>query len=389
MKGSGRGTGFGACYSRCSETSNGGFPDSSSDPIGRTVARVSIYGESGESWYGQEARIDGMPNTETKRAIETIDVEAARERLRGQVRVTPLEAFDSRDARVELRLKLECLQETNAFKARGAVNNIAKLSDDERARGVCATSSGNHGRALSWAAKNAGVKATIFMPANTYPNKIAACRELGAEVVLAETRAEAERLCGEAVGRGVRLVHPYKDAGTIEGAGTVGLELLEQWPQVDVVMVCTGGGGVVSGIALALARKTEGRVKVCGVEPVGSRNLGESIRQGEPVWLDTITTKVQGLCPPDTGPLNYAIVRDHVAHLAAVDDATIFAAQKELVQAGWTVEPAGAAALAGLRAGQLPGEWLEGRDASNPLRVACVVTGANPDPAQIEALLAH
>ncbi len=316
-----------------------------------------------------------------------IDVRAAALRLEGVVRTTALQPFPARDPRLELRLKLESQQETNSFKARGAWNQIAQLTPAERAAGVVTTSSGNHGRALAWAARRAGVRATIVMPAGTYPNKIEACRAEGAEVVLLPTREEAERECARRVAAGAVLVHPYKQARTIEGAGTVGLELAAQWPELEVALFPAGGGGLVAGSALALVSALGERVQVIGVEPEGAPNLTQSLEAGEVVPLARITTAVQGLCPLDTGELNLALAERYLSGTVLLSDEEIYAGQQVLVRAGLTVEPAGAAAFAAILHDALPPEMLAGRSAANPLRVACVLSGGNPDPAQIAALL--
>jgi len=309
----------------------------------------------------------------------------AAERVRGVVRRTPLIAFAQPDARVELRLKLENRQETGAFKARGAWNQIAQLSPAERAAGVVCTSSGNHGKALAWAARRAGVRATIVMPQNAYANKIAACRELGAEVVLCASRAACEDECARLVRAGRTLVHPYDALRTIQGAGTVGLELAEDWPALELVLVPVGGGGLVSGVSLALRQTLGTRVRVFGVEPRGAPSLTRGLAQGRPVEIE-VTSAVQGLTPPYSGQLNIDVCRTTLDGTLLVDDAQVFAAQARLVAAGETVEPAGSAACAALFEGLLPPALLAGRTASDPLRVACVVSGGNPDPAQLAAL---
>jgi threonine dehydratase len=320
-------------------------------------------------------------------AAESIRIAAAVPRLAGVVRRTPLERFDAGDARVELRCKLECLQEAGAFKARGAWNQVAQLTAAERAAGVVTTSSGNHGKALAWAAQRAGVRATVVMPSDAYPNKIQACRDFGAEVVLAPTRAEAERECAGRVKAGATLVHPYDAARTVEGAGTVALEIAEQWPEVEVVLVPVGGGGLVSGVALGIRQTLGRRVRVAGIEPEGAPSLTLGLARGEPVMLERIASKVQGLCPPYSGALNIAICAEHVDRVFTLSDAEILAAQRELVvRGGWVVEPAGAAGAALVLAGKLPSEWLAGRGAANPLRVCAVVSGGNPDPAQFASL---
>lgn len=317
-----------------------------------------------------------------------VDVEAAAERIAGVLEPTELRPFACDDARIELRLKLECLQETGSFKARGAWNQVSQLTDAARAAGVVATSSGNHGRAVAWAARRAGVKATIFMPANVYPNKLQACRDEEAEVVLCETRAEAEERCAARVAAGATLVHPYDAARTLEGAGTVGREIALQWPEVEVCYFPVGGGGLIAGSALAIHRRLGDEVAVIGVEPEGSPNLTRSLEAGRPVPIDPITTEVQGLCPIETGAINLALVERYVEGMVTLEDEEIFAAQRRLVASGLVVEPAGAATYAAVLAGAVPDELLEGRDASNPLRVVCVVSGANASPAQLKRLMA-
>jgi threonine dehydratase len=318
--------------------------------------------------------------------LARLDVRAAAGRLAGVVRETELVPFPSGDARIELRLKLECRQETNSFKARGAWNQIVQLTAAERARGVVTTSSGNHGRAVAWAARRAGVRATIVMPEGTYPNKVEACRAEGAEVVLLQTREAAEAECARRAAAGAVLVHPYKQARTIEGAGTVGLELARQWPELEVALFPTGGGGLVAGSALGLATELGERVQVIGVEPEGAPNLTQSLEAGEVVPLARISTKVQGLCPLDTGELNLALAERLLRGTILLSDEEIFAGQRELVRAGLVVEPAGAAAFAAVQHGALPPELLAGRTAAHPLRVAVVLSGGNPDPEQLAAL---
>jgi threonine dehydratase len=328
-----------------------------------------------------------VPRSSPSEALEAIRIAEAAERLRGVVRRTPLVPFDVGDERVELRLKLECLQETGSFKARGAWNQVAQLTPAERAAGVVTTSSGNHGKALAWAARRAGVRASVVMPADAYPNKIQACRELGAEVVLGRDRAEAEELCRARVAAGATLVHPYDAERTIQGAGTAGLEVAEDWPELDVLVVPVGGGGLIAGCALAMRQALGGRVAVVGVEPAGAPTMTRALERGEPVVLERIETRVQGLCPPAAGRLNTEICAALVHSVRTLPDGPIFAAQAELVRrGGWTVEPAGAAAVALVLERALPEELYEGRGPARPLRVAAVVSGGNPDPEQLAAV---
>lgn len=317
------------------------------------------------------------PSPHAATPIDISFVQAAA-RLEGVVRRTPLAPL--KHDRLDLRLKLECLQETGSFKARGAWNQIAQLTDDERRAGVVTTSSGNHGRALAWAAGRGGVPATICMPSDAYPNKIEACRELGAEVRLGATRPETDAICHELAAGGKTLIHPYDSLRTIEGAGTVGLELAEDWPDVDVVVVPIGGGGLISGTALALRERLGPRPVLLGVEPCGAATMTRALEAGHPVDLPEITTAVQGLCPLNVGVLNRQIAAANVDRVVLVDDESVFRAQALLVnQEGLVVEPAGAAALAAV----LFGDALEGLDLG---RVAVVVSGGNPAPEQLEAI---
>lgn len=309
-------------------------------------------------------------------------------RLVGVVRRTPLVPLACSDPRVELRGKLENRQETGSFKARGAWNNVSQLTDEQRAAGVVASSSGNHGKALAWAAERAGVRAVIVMPENAYPNKIQACRDHGAEVVLAPTREGAEDESRRLVESGLTLIHPYDAERTIQGAGTVGVEIAEDWPEVDVVVVCVGGGGLISGTSLALRQALGARVAILGAEPAGAPSLSRGVATGERCHLDEITTKVQGLCPVFSGQINVDVCRTTLDGIVLLSDEEIFAAQARLVALGEVVEPAGAAATALVDAGKLPEALFERAD-GRPLRVCVVVSGGNPDPAQLDAIRAQ
>jgi threonine dehydratase len=320
--------------------------------------------------------------------FDFIDFSAAARRIAAQVEKTPLMQLPCDDPRIDLRGKMENLQVTGAFKARGACNNIAKLSAEQRARGVVASSSGNHGRALAWAAQQAGVKATIVMPKDAYPNKIQACRDASAEVVLAEDRIDADVVTARLAAEGRVLIHPYDLAGTVEGAGTVGLEIAQEWPEVEVVVICVGGGGLSAGSSLALRRELGTGVRIFGAEPIGSPSMRDGLAAGEPVVLESITTKVQGLCPPQSGALNIAICSTTLNGVFTPDDLTIFAAQRRLVRSepGWRaqiVEPAGACAYSAVLSGMLPASLLAGRSAQDRLRVAVTISGGNPEPAQL------
>ena len=315
-----------------------------------------------------------------------IDSRGAHARVAEAVERTPIVRIPCHDPRIELLAKLENRQVQGAFKARGAWNNIAQLTDDERKRGVIATSSGNHGRALAWAAARAGVPATIVMPKDAYPNKIAACRELGAEVVLGETREEAEAICRERMSVGAVLIHPYDAERTVEGAGTVGVEIAQDCGGADVVVFPVGGGGLIAGSSLALRLELGGRPRILGAEPLGAPSMSLGLAADEGVVLDEITTEVQGLCPLSAGELNVAICLETLDGVGLLPDDAILAAQRRLVQLGEVVEPAGAASTALVDAGLIPEEWLAQKTEEDPLRVVVVVSGGNPAPDQLAAL---
>ena len=331
---------------------------------------------------------------EAPSTLRSLDFAAAAQRIEGTVKRTALVQLTSQlhpalaghpqaQARLgatELYFKLECLQETGSFKSRGAWNNISQLTDEERVRGVVTTSSGNHGRALSWAAARAGVPATICMPADAYPNKIQACRDLGATVRLGDTRPETDAICAQLAQEGAVLVHPYNALGTIEGAGTVGLEIAQDLPDVDLVIVPVGGGGLISGTALALRQELGDRVRIVGVEPKGAATLSRGLEAGAPVDIADIQTKVQGLCPLNVGALNIAAAQAAVDQVIELEDEHIFAAQALLVKhGGLVVEPAGAATLAAFLFTDLV-------DKLEPKKVALIVSGGNPAPEQLQAI---
>jgi threonine dehydratase len=306
---------------------------------------------------------------------------SVRERIRDWVRETPLVPFPAGDPRVDLRLKLECRQVTGAFKARGAAHHALCF---ERGRGLATCSSGTHAKAIAWAAAHRGLAARVHMPANSYPSKIEACRALGAEVVLSPTRVAAEEAYHHSVHEGWAGAPPYDSEITIAGQASVGLELLEQWPDVDVVFVQVGGGGLLAGVTLACAQDQRKERRVVGVEPEGAASLARALKTGVVEPLPQVTSQIQGLTPPGTGKLNYAIAREHGVQVDTLSDEAILRAQARLVrELGEDVEPAGAAAAARVFAG-LPDAWFAGRTA--PLRVAAIVSGANGHPHQLALL---
>jgi threonine dehydratase len=279
-----------------------------------------------------------------------------------------------------LFVKAESLQKTGSFKVRGAFNRIRMLSPAEREAGVIAVSAGNHAQALAFAAATEGVACTVVMPASASPSKAAATRAYGGNVVLHGDVFEAFAQMDELrAAHGYTLVHPFDDEGIIAGQGTVGLEILEDLPDVDAVIVPVGGGGLLSGVATAV-RALRPAAKVIGVEPEGAAGLGAALREGKVVRLDRISTVADGLAPPMTGERVLEHVRAYVDDVVTVTDAEIrealvaFAERARLV-----IEPSGAAGLAALLSRRL--------DLPAGARVVVVASGGNIDSQRLKEVL--
>jgi threonine dehydratase len=301
------------------------------------------------------------------------EIEAAAARIAFHVRRTPCldaepDLFGPAQA-VPVSLKLEFLQHAGSFKPRGAFNTL--LQGMVPAAGVAAASGGNHGAAVAYAASRLGYRATIFVPEIASPVKIARIRSFGAEVRVGGARyADALAACEAFIAAtGALSVHAYDAAPTIAGQGTLGLEWIADRPDLDTVLVAVGGGGLIAGIAAALA----GRVKVVGVEPEGSRCLHAALEAGHPVDVPVESVAADSLGARRTGDLVLAIARHHVDRIVLVPDAAIVAAQHRL----WdrlrvASEPGGAAAFAALAGGFYPPDAGE--------RVGVLLCGANVDP---------
>ena len=311
------------------------------------------------------------------------DIEHARDRIRGKVHVTPMMTATRLGARagVPLHLKCENFQKTGSFKVRGVLNKLAQLEPEQRERGVVTVSAGNHAQALAWAARAAGVRATVVMSTVASRTKIDASRGYGADVVLhgatnLDAFAKARALEAE---RGLTFVHPFDDDAVIAGAGTVGLEILQQAPPPDVVVVPVGGGGLIAGVLIALKSLHPG-TRVYGVEPTGAPGMRRSLDEGRAVHLDATNTIADGLGAPMAGERNYEIVKQLADDVVLLDDAVIAAATRDLLfSAKLLAEPAGAAGVAAALAGAIPLHAGE--------RVVAIVSGGNVDPAKLVSIL--
>jgi len=307
-------------------------------------------------------------------------VRAARARLGDRVIVTPvrlwrdpaLERLVGRETRVFL--KEELFQRAGSFKPRGALTVMLDLAPEALRRGVTAVSAGNHAMAVGYAAQVLGTTAKVVMPKNANPFRVAACRELGADVELVEDVHQAfERVRQIEEEEGRTFVHPFEGPLTALGTATLGLELVEQVEDLDAVIVPIGGGGLCAGVAAAV-KQARPACLVFGVEPEGADTMHRSFAAGSPQAIDAVRTIADSLGAPHAAPYSFALCRRFVDELVLVDDDALRRAMRLLMtSAKLAVEPAGAAATAAL-VGPLR-ERLRGR------RVAVVVCGANTDPA--------
>jgi threonine dehydratase len=315
--------------------------------------------------------------------VDLAAVQAARELLAGVARVTPLEGSRtlSRSVGGPVSLKCENLQQTGSFKIRGAYVRIAKLSDAERGRGVVAASAGNHAQGVALAAKLLGCEATVFMPESAPLPKVEATRSYGATIRMHGATVDEALLEASAwsARTGAILIHPFDHPDIIAGQGTVGLELLEQCPEVKTVVVAAGGGGLVAGIAVAV-KTLRPDVKVVAVQAAGASAFPGSLKAGRPVPLETMSTIADGIAVGCPGDITFAHVRDLVDRVTTVDeDALSRALLLCLERAKLVVEPAGAAAVAAL---------MEDPTAYEPPVVA-VLSGGNIDPVLLSKVIRH
>lgn len=295
----------------------------------------------------------------------------ARELVAPHVRRTPVIEVPGSDLGLEdvtLVLKLEYLQHTGSFKARGAFANVLLREVPEA--GVVAASGGNHGVATAYAAMRLGVRAKIFVPTISSPAKIARIRGYGADLVVTGDRYDDARAASEewAAGSGAMRVHPFDQRETLLGTSTVGAELQEQVPDADTVLVAVGGGGLIGGVAAWYA----GDVSVVGVEPETAPTLTRALEAGEPVDAEAGGIAADSLAPKRVGALMFPIAQNHVSRVLLVPDEAIVEAQRKL----WDVlrivaEPGGATALAALLSGRYVPRKGE--------RIAVIVCGANTD----------
>lgn len=306
--------------------------------------------------------------------VTLADIEAARKTIGNSVFLSPCaysETF-SRFTGNRIYFKLENLQMTGSFKERGAVNKLLALTPEERARGVVTASAGNHAQGVAYHATRLGIHAKICMPLATPLIKVSSTRDYGAEVILTganfdEAREEAERICAS---EGLTFVHPFDDDAVIAGQGTIGLELLEQQPDLEAVVVPIGGGGLIGGVACAMKTKNPA-IRVVGVETARIPSMKAALAAGEPVTLPPAATIGDGIAVRRCGTKTLPLVTKYVDEIVTVDEEEIANAILLLLEREKTVaEGAGAAPAAAL---------LNKRTSLQGLRTAVVISGGNID----------
>ncbi|NYF10101.1 threonine dehydratase [Leifsonia sp. AK011] len=316
-----------------------------------------------------------------------VDFEAARDRIATVVNVTPMESsrYLGDVLGAPVYLKCENLQRTGSYKIRGAYNRLSLLSDEEKARGVVAASAGNHAQGVALAARELGIKATIFMPLGVPLPKLQATRDYGADVVLrGHTVAEPLLAAAEfARETGAVFIHPFDHVDVITGQGTMALDILDQQPNVDTVVVPIGGGGLISGLASAIKQRAalDGRtVRVIGIQAANAAAYPISLAEGEPTEITVFPTIADGIAVSRPGSLNFDIISKVVDEVVTVTEDEMAQALLVLIErAKLIVEPAGAVGVAAILAGKI-----------TPTGTTVVVlSGGNIDPLVMERVISH
>jgi len=293
----------------------------------------------------------------TRPAVTIEDVHRAAAAIEGVAVRTPLVEIPALAAVTghSVALKCEQLQPIGAFKVRGAYNAIQRIPEALRSRGVITYSSGNHGQAVAWAARRVGVRAVIVMPENAPQIKVNGVRKLGGEVVFAGTRSVDRRVKAEEIcaAEGLAMIPPFDHPDVIAGQGTCGLEILEQWPHVDTILVPVGGGGLLAGICVAVSG-THPETRVVAVEPEGAAKLTAAMRAGKPETLPSTASLADGLLTLAVGEMTFPLIRPVVHEVVTVSDDEITLAMRFLLrEVGLRVEPSGAATTAALLTGRV------------------------------------
>jgi len=315
------------------------------------------------------------------------DFEAARERIGGVINVTPMESsrFLSEVLGAPVYLKCENLQRTGSYKIRGAYNRLFLLSDEEKARGVVAASAGNHAQGVALAARELGIKATIFMPLGVPLPKLQATRDYGADVVLRGHTVSEPLLAAAEFAResGAIFIHPFDHLDVITGQGTMALDILDQRPDVETVIVPIGGGGLISGLASAIKQRAalDGRtVRVIGIQAANAAAYPVSLAEGVPTEITIFPTIADGIAVSRPGALNFDIISEVVDEVVTVTEDEMAQALLMLIErAKLVVEPAGAVGVAAILAGKVTPSGT----------TVVVLSGGNIDPLVMERVISH
>jgi len=310
------------------------------------------------------------------------DFEAAYARVSPYIHHTPLltSRMLSEATGFDVRLKAELFQRTGSYKIRGPLNKFTYLTDEERRRGVVCSSAGNHAQGVALAAKIHGITAVVCMAENATPSKIEATRAYGAEVVLHGTIwDEANEKAKELVrDRGLTYIHPFDDMQLIAGQGTVGLEIVRDWPELDVVVVPIGGGGLISGVSMAV-KAFKPSARIIGVESSGAPGMRDSVRAGHVMTLDRVDCIIDGLRVKRVGQTTFEVVRRFVDEIVTLPDEQIFEAMLWVMgHAKLVVEGAAAAPVGALLQGLVK--------APKGSKVVCVLSGGNANLDQLKGL---
>src|SRR5437762_5197383 len=326
-----------------------------------------------------------MTTAQLQSLVTLDDIRAAQETIRGIAARTPLVRFNGQNnGDVELYLKLESFQPIGSFKLRGAYNKIASLTAEERRRGVITYSSGNHAQGVAYGARAVGAKAIVVMPRTAPKVKVDSTRTLGAEIEFvgpasSERQARAEELAAQ---HGYCIIPPYNDEKIIAGQGTIALEILADLPDVELLLVPIGGGGLISGVAAAI-KQSRPQVRVIGVEPELANDAQQSLRAGKRITLpaeQTSKTLADGLRTQSVGELNFDHIRHFIDGVVTVTEDDIRQAMRRLLlDARILAEPSGAVSAAAC---------LFHRDQLGPARtIAAVISGGNAEPALIRDVI--
>lgn len=310
------------------------------------------------------------------------DAQRARSAIAGHVLRTPLVSSRSLGERIGAQafLKLENLQRTGSFKVRGAVYAMSRLSPAQRAAGVVTMSAGNAAQAIAYAGRAQGVHVTVVMPETAPKTKIDATRGYGGEIRFAPTMTQLLPMVQALQAQGLHFLHPFDDDDVIAGHASIGLEIVEDVPDVDLVVVPVGGGGLISGVALGLKALRPG-ARIVGVEPDGAQGVRKALDAGHSVRLDSVHTVADGLAAPFAGERNLEIITRDVADVVVISDEAILEGLRFLVaRARIVAEPAGAAAVGALLCGAVRPKAGE--------RVVAIVSGGNVDPDRLAGFLA-